>query len=279
MKFLLKGICIAVLAALLQPAAVEAFPPAPDVIIYGLVKDQYGVPLANTADLVILIATNGAIVTTPIQPNLAIGVNYALRVPMDSGIIPVPYTANALTNGALYTLYVVQNGTTNLPLEMASAPFPMGAPSQTIQQNLTLGTDSNGDGIPDSWETSFLQALGLNIALANINPNGIYTSDGRTLYQEYLLGNYPYNSNAFNVTIVSQQAGSAVLDFTTTSSRTYTVFGSPDLKMWTPLTFTIPAAGVQTMTSYYASGIQPLQIQTVQPTNAPLLQFFKISLH
>jgi hypothetical protein len=278
MKHMLKGIWIAWLAMLWPIAAAKAYPPAPEVLIYGMVRDQFGAPIANTSDTVILQTPAGAQVVTSIQPNLAIGINYALWVPMDSGINPVPYTTNALTNGALYTLYVFDSGATNLPMEMAGGPVRMVAPSLTVLQNLTLGTSTIGDGIPDSWALAFLQSLGLNIALTNINPNAIYTHDGRTLYQEYLLGNYPYNANAFSVTIISQHSGSALLGFTTTAGRTYTAHGSPDLKAWTPLSFTVPAVSAQVVNSYFSSIIQPLQIQTVQPTNAPTAQFFKLVL-
>jgi hypothetical protein len=278
MKPLLNGVCIAALALLWLLPDAAAYPPAPDVLIYGLVKDQYGQPIANTSDLVILQTPSGAQVVTSIQPLLAIGINYALWVPMDSGINPRPYAANALTNGGQYTLYVVDGGTTNLPLEMVGAPFPMTAPSQRLLQNLTLGSDANHDGIPDAWELAFLQSLGLNIGLTNINPNTVYTSDGRTLYQEYLLGNYPYNPNAFRIRIVSLNAGSAVIGFTTTSSRTYTVYGSPDLKTWSQLPFSVPALSAQVVNSYFSSAIQPLQIQTIQPPSVPPIQFFRLRL-
>jgi hypothetical protein len=99
------------------------------------------------------------------------------------------------------------------------------------------------------------------------------------LFQEYLLGNYPYNPNAFQVTIVSETAGSAVLAFTTTVGRTYAAYGSADLKSWTPLSFSIPAFGTNAASSYYSSTIQPLQIKTVQPTNGPKIQFFRLQLH
>jgi hypothetical protein len=248
----------------------------PDTIIYGLVRDQYGLPVQDTTAQVVLISASGAVVTTSIQPELAVGVNYALRVPMDAGSIPTPYVANALTTGAQYQLFVVVNGATNLPMEMVGKTLALGAPTQLILQNLTVGTDANGDGIPDAWEQAFLQSIGVNISLASINPNGVYTKDGRTLMQEYLLGNYPYNPNAFTVTLVSLNAGSALLSFTTTANRTYSVYGSADLQNWTPLSFAVPAVGTQTNSSYYASSAQPLQIQTVQPTNVPRAQFFRV---
>jgi hypothetical protein len=278
MKPIFKGFSMVALAVLFCLPSAWAYPPAPEVLIYGLVKDQYGNPIANTSDTVILQTPSGQQVVTSIQPNLAIGINYALWVPMDSGISSSLYTTNALTNAQPYTLYVYDGGVTNLPMEMFAAPFPMAAPSQSVLQNLTLGADANHDGIPDAWELGFLESLGLNIALTNINPNTVYTPDGRTLRQEYLLGNYPYNPNAFTITILSQHAGSAVIAFTSVAGRTYKVYGSSNFKTWTLLGFSVPAISAQVVNSYFSSEIQPLQIQTVQPPSVPPVQFFRLEL-
>ncbi len=279
MKPLIIGFRMLLLAGLLFAPAALAFPPAPDGLVYGMAKDQYGTPLMNAADSVILQTPGGVQVTAAIQPNLAVGVNYAVRVPMDAGIMRTPYVTNALTASTPYKLYVVVGTTTNLPIEMTGAYLVLGNPSQATLQNLTLGADANGDGIPDAWESLFLQEVGTNVALANLNTNADYAHDGRTLMQEYLLGNYPYNpANNFAVTIVRQNAGSVVLAFTSMTGRTYTAYGSSDLKNWTPLSFTVPAAGSAVLTSYYAPNIQPVQIQTIQPANGPQAQFFRLQL-
>ena len=283
MKLMLTGRSAALLAAIALLGALpvaRAFPPAPDAIIYGMVKDQYGTPLTVASDQVILQTPGGVQVVGNIQPGLAIGVNYALNVPMDAGTVGGLWTANAQVPGNQYQLYVSVGSTTNLPIEMEGVWAVIGLPASSTRQDLTLGADANGDGIPDAWEEQFLTSLGLNIALANINPNADYAHDGRTLKQEYLLGNYPYNpGNNFGVQILSQTNGSVVLAFTTMTARTYLAYGSPDLQNWTPLSFTIPAQpGLGTMASYYASVIAPIQIQTVQPTNAPPMQFFRLSL-
>ena len=275
-KVLFTAIFAGLLALFGSGPAAEGYPPAPDGVIYGLVKDQYGQPLANAADQVILQSASGVQVVANVQPNLAIGVNYAVRVPMDAGSVSPPYVSNALTAGTQYKLYVVVGAATNLPIEMTGAYAVLGAPSQSALQNLTLGADANADGIPDAWEAAFLASLRLNLALTNINPNADYAHDGHTLRQEFVLGNYPYQSNAFNVKIVSLNAGSAVLSFGTTIGRTYTASGSSDLVNWTPLSFTIPAAGTNAQTAYYSSGVQTLQIQTVQPPAAPPIQFFRL---
>jgi len=279
MKPLIIGFRMALLAGLWAGPAAQAFPPAPDGVIYGLVKDQYGTPLVNQDDQIILQTPGGVQIAATIQPNLAVGVNYAVHVPMDAGTFGATYATNALTAAAPYKLYVIIGGITNLPIEMVGASPVLGKPAQLTLQNLTLGADANGDGIPDAWEALFLQQLGVNLALAGIDPNADYAHDGRTLMQEYLLGNYPYNpGDNFMVKLISQSGGSAVLAFTTMTGRTYTAYGSSDLQNWTPLSFTIPAAGAAAATSYYAPNIQPIQIQTVPPARGPQVQFFRLQL-
>lgn len=266
-------------ALCLAPSLAWAYPPAPDAIIYGLVKDQNGMPLMDPNDQVILQNAAGVQVVGTIQPSLAIGVNYALHVPMDAATVGTLYAPNAQLAGNQYKLYVSVNTTTNLPIEMTGSWSVLGNPASQARQNLTLGVDANGDGIPDAWETSFLASIGVNIPLSSINPNTDYAHNGRTLRQEFLLGDYPFNPGYnFTVTLVSQNSGSAVLAFTTMTGRTYTVLGSADLQNWMPLSFTIPSQGTPAGTSYFAPSIQPLEIQTLQPTNAPTMQFFRLQL-
>ena len=278
-------IVMALLAMLLHLPAVRAFPPAQDCLIYGVVKDQYGTPLVNSAARVLLVSSNGTQLATSIAPGLAIGINFALSVPMDAGVTPDPYTPNALTAGTPYKLYVVIGSTTNLPIEMtkmANGYALMGQPAQQTRLDLTLGVDSNGDGIPDAWEKEFLASIGTNIALANLNLSADYAHDGRTLKQEYLLGNYPLNpEDSFNVRLISLEGSAPLLEFTTMLGRSYAAFGSADLKSWTALSFTVPADGqnAAVRSYYYAPDIRTLRVRIIVPSGAPQMQFFKLQLN
>lgn len=276
--FLRIWLTLLVLVLGLSPAL--AFPPAPDGLVYGLLKDQYGTPVLATNCQVILQTSTGVQEVGYIQPALAVGLNFSVKVPMDAGTLPNRATSQALTMGVSFKLYVVSGGITNLPIEMTGTWLQTGTPSFQLRQDLTLGTDANGSGIPDQWIQYFLAQIGTNISLANVNPNGVYTADGRTLKQQYLLGNYPYDpTNTFSVTLVSQNAGSALLAFTAIQGRSYSVSGSTDLQNWMPLSFTVPASGAAVMTAYSAATTTPVQFQTVQPTNAATMQFFRLQLN
>src|SRR5437867_4522383 len=87
---------IRILPLFLLSFSALAFPPAPNHTIYGLVRDQYGVPLSIGNAQIIFEVTNGVQITTTIVPDLEPGVNYRLTLPMDSGTAVDPYKTTAL---------------------------------------------------------------------------------------------------------------------------------------------------------------------------------------
>ena len=209
---------------------------------------------------------------------MAPGVNYQLEVPMDAGVTPDPYQPTALQTAAQFKMYVVIGVVTNLPIQMVGSFAALGQPAQQTRIDLTTGTDSNGDGIPDAWELAYLAALGSNLTLANLNAGLVLGPDGLTLLQEYLAGYYPYDPAAtFTLRLVSVNGGSPILEFTAVASRSYSIFGSSDLHTWMPLSFSIPAEGIggPIHSYYFASDVRTLQVQALQPgsSSRPTLNF------
>ena len=272
---------LALALVLVAPWAARAFPPAPHHLIYGIAKDEYGTPLVDPQAKVLLLSSNGVRIVTTIVPGLAVGINFALEAPMDAGITRDLYKSNALKAATPYKLYVVLGSSTNTPLQMTGGFTLLGKPAQQTRLDLTLGEDTNGNGIPDAWEYAFLTALGLDLELGDLKSGTDYAGDGRTLAQEYLLGNYPFDPvDSFAVRLVSPNAGAPLLEFTTMVGRTYTVLGSTDLRGWTSLSFQIPAEG-STPTlrgAYYAAEIRTLQVQVVPPPGGGELRFFRLLL-
>jgi hypothetical protein len=274
----LHALCLWFLGASLSALA---FPPAPYHVIYGLVRDQYGTPIQNTQVKVLLTTPTGTTHTTTIDPGLAVGVNYELRVPMDSVVATDLYQTDALVTGNDYTLRVIVGNVTNVPIEVSTNYFQLGQPAQLTEINLTLGVDSNHDGIPDAWELAFLASIGSNLALSNLNAGLVLTGDGRTLWQQYLLATTLSNTdNPFAVRMVSQNGGQPVLEFPTTTGRSYTVLGSTNLQSWSPLQFQLVSEGPggAVRTNYTDSVPELLQIQVVQPGLTNRSQFFRIQL-
>jgi hypothetical protein len=275
------AVALAVAAALFLPPAALAFPPAPHHLIYGTVRDQYGTPLMTGQAQVVLTTPTGVWLTAAVAPGIGFDENFELDVPMDAGLTPDPYEPNALMASAQFTMLVVIGETTNVPIQMTTNYLRMGQPAQQTRIDLTLGVDANGDGLPDAWELAYLAAIGSNLNLTNLTPRLRLGPDGLTLEQEFYAGNYPFDpQQPFVLTLVAPNNGSALLEFTAMTGRFYTLLGSPDLQAWTPLSFSIPAEGTNGAAHpyYFAPGIQTLQIQAIQPTTGPTVQFFRMLL-
>ena len=265
---------------LLLPVVSVAFPPAPHHLIYGTVRDQYGTPIMTDQAQIILETPTGVQLMTTVVPDITFDQNFELEVPMDAGLTPDPYEPNALMTGASFVMYVVLGQTTNVPIQMTDNLPVLGQPGQQTRIDLTLGVDSNGDGIPDAWELAFLAAIGSNLSLANLSAGMHLTPDGLTLLEEFLAGTYPFDpQQPFVLTVVSFNSGAPLLQFTAMTGRYYTLLGSADLQTWTPLSFSVPAEADGTVHGYfYSPNIQSVQIQTIQPSSGPTIRFFKMML-
>jgi hypothetical protein len=245
------------------------------------VRDEYGTPISSDQAHVLLVKNGGVENRTSIQPALAIGINYQLRVPMDTLLKPDLYRSNALPAGAGFTMLVVIGNITNVPIVSTSTSPTLGEPAKMTRIDLQLGQDTNGDGIPDAWELAFLTALGSDLKLADLHAGLFLAHAGRTLMQEYLLGISALDLiGPLAVRIVALNGGAPLLEFPIASGGSYTVLGSNDLQQWTALPFRVPAEGASapTRTNYTASLAQKLQVQVVPSSSGTAPQFFRIGL-
>jgi hypothetical protein len=275
---MLKLVALAMLA--LNASHVLAFPPALQHTFYGLVRDEYGNPLAIANAEVILETGSGALVRTTIKPNLDIAVNYRLAVSMDAGLTDDLYKPTALRPAAPFRIKVKIGNATYVPIEMSADSSAIGLPGQFTRLNLTLGQDSDGDGIPDAWERALLAMTANNGALGDIRPGDDSDHDGMSNLDEYLAGTYAFDgANEFALNLSGFESGAALLDFTAVTGRTYTVQGSSDLLTWTTLNFRIAGApaDAQAQNSYRAEDVAPIQIK-VQPSVAGVPQFFRLTV-
>src|ERR1051326_1374827 len=146
----IKWAAAALLGVLLCCSPARAFPPAPPHRLYGLVRDQWGNPINVTGAQVFLETTNGPGVTVALAPRVEPGINYELLVPMDAGLT-ADVKPTALKPAFPFRLRVKIGQTTFLPIEMAMTAPRIGQPAQATRLDLTLGEDSDGDGLPDAW--------------------------------------------------------------------------------------------------------------------------------
>ena len=252
---------------------VQAYPPAPHHLFYGMVRDEFGNPIATGAEIIFEVSS-GVKIKTTVVPFLQPGVNFRLEVPMDSGIASDLYKPTAQRPTVPFRIRVQVNGVIYLPIEMTGNLLGMGQPGQRTRLNLTLGRDTNGDGLPDAW-----QRLS-NADINKIKPNEV-AANGMTYLQNYLAGTYAFDpKDGFTLSVSRMNGARPVLTFTAITGRTYTLLGSADLKGgWTTLNFKESGQPDDTMMpSYSAGSVRPMEIEHLQPTNAPPMRFFKLML-
>jgi hypothetical protein len=278
----LAWVLLALPLALSLGLPARAYPPGPYHVLYGTVRDQYGTPLTSAQAQIVLQTPSGTELSAPVVPGSSIpGVNYLLKVPMDSGVTPDLYQPNVLLPAAPFKLLVVIGTVTNLPIEMTTTNLALGEWAKSTRVDLTLGVDSNGDGIPDAWETAFLAALGTNVPLSSLTANTVLTPDGLTLQQEYLLGTALFDpGNPLAVTFLGFSGDSPVLQFPTLTGRTYTVLVSPDLMNWSVAEFNLPTdtLGGPTRAFYSALSTGTVQVYVSPPPPGTNMQFYRIQV-
>jgi hypothetical protein len=255
----------AVLAALASSLA--AFPPAPHHIVHGTVRDELGTPLAAGSATVLFQASSGVTLTTGIVVGTEPGVNYSLAIPMDAGVTEDLYKATALKPTVPFTLRVRIGGVNYLPIQMQGQFAALGQPGGKTRLDLTLGADTDGDGLPDAWERALIAALGGGLTLADIRPDGDDDGDGLSNLQEYLAGTYAFDrEDGFSLTIERLEVDRPVLKFLAIRGRTYQIQASTDLKTWVPVSFQPVGQATAPGTVLHASDTRLREVRATPPS-------------
>ncbi|NBR85663.1 MAG: hypothetical protein EBT61_09155 [Verrucomicrobia bacterium] len=260
----------------------SAFPPALPHTIYGMARDEYGNPLRTSA-LIVFTTSDGVSVSTTVDDSLEPGVNYRLVVPLDSGVKSDAYKTGAVQASVAFRIRVTVNNTTYLPLEMVGNYSTLGLPGKQTRIDLTLGEDTNGNGLPDAWERAMIAARGWNVNFTNLNANSSPGGNGITLLQEYVAGTYGFeDATGLNLAIARVDAGVPVLEFLAVRGRNYSIVGSADLKSWAPIAFRplLPdvAADADPIGAYLSPDVRLLQVSVPAPVTGPAPLFYKLQI-
>jgi len=245
-----------------------AYPPAPDHVIFGTVRDEKGKVLGAGEGVV--IAYSGTTEIVRISTNV-LGddrTNFILRIPMDSGRMGSPYKATALLPASPITFRVMIGSVANVPIEVSRIPFSIGTPGGRTRVDLTLGVDTDGDGLPDAWERTLIDRdnSGRLKTLADVRPGDDSDNDGLTNMQEFLLGTYALDKlDGLALSIVAVENGRARLRFATIPGRTYSIKSSTDLNSWSDQEFSLGPSASAVQVSFVGSDITLVDVWAQLP--------------
>ena len=257
----------AALVAMIGACAANAFPPAPNYTIYGFVRDQLGANLVIEGAEIILLRDTVEIGRAPIFKDLRLDSNYELNISLDQSLAGTrTYSTKALAPQGSYSLKVVMNGQTFLPIE-ANGSLRVGNAGERVRLDLNLGVDSNRDGLPDAWQEWVLYQAGRRPGTAGwdinlVTKDGDFIGDGISNWVKYLAGTYHGDvKQRFELRIVTKAGAVVALEFYGITGKIYSIDESSDLKTWSTIPFATEPDGATTRLFKARSvGIQPVYV-------------------
>ena len=189
-------------------------------------------PFASAlASATLTVLSNTIIVVPPASFSVVTGA--MVTVSLQANGNPLPFS-NEWRRGSISLVTNVVNSRTDY-FTFQALPFATSQIYRVIVRNLAQGAnsanaaftittlaDSDGDGIPDNFETAFG-------AGSNLDRDADADNDGASNWEEYIAGTNPTNELSYLRLDLSTMPGQATLQVTAVSNRTYTVQFSDDV--------------------------------------------------
>lgn len=258
-----------------------SFPPLPPHTVYGVVRDEFGNPLISTTTEVILETPAGTTLTTTIVPGLEAGTNYRIEVPVDAGLTPDLYRPTAMNPSAPFRMKVKIAGRTYLPIEMTARMTKLGKASESSRVDLTLGEDTDGDGLPDAWERDTILAGSLGLTLEGLKPGDRLNGNTLTVLDAYIAGTYAWDpTDGFLLEIRETVDSTAIMEFVALRGRSYTISASNDLEAWTPVDFKVQGDPTGSSLRFFKTkSLKRVRVSVQGESGESLPKFFKLNVN
>lgn len=217
--------CLGVLAASLPLAAGV---PQASWILYGQALDEYGWPFVDNATVELRVA--GRFFNRySIRGSVAPGVNFVFHVPMDSGT-GTRYDPAAAIQGEPFEIVLITGNGTRTLVPATDLP-PIGRPGEIRRINVSTGTNTDEDTLPDEWERWILDRSRdpRIVTLPDVRPEDDFDADGMTNFQEYQAGTDPTSAaDYFYIDQVARTDGDRLgITFLSVPGKTYRLFVAP----------------------------------------------------
>jgi hypothetical protein len=185
-------------------------------------------PVATTISSAnVTVLSNTIIVLAPLTQSVITGSVVTVSVEAFGNPLPFSYewrrgSVSVITNTAnSYVGFWTFTAPTNLTTQLYRVVVRNQANQSTTanaQFNITTLVDTDGDGIPDAWESSFGMNTN-NAADRNLDTDG----DGLSNHAEYVAGTDPTDPASYLQVDLDVIPGAATLSFNALSNKTYTV--------------------------------------------------------
>lgn len=207
--------------------------PEPSLVVHGVVTDALGKrSTTGTIQLTLTPVAGG----TPIRASipvteLASGFSFAQLIRTET---PVPGQARSANTLALpvaaenWRVTATLGGTTNanlLPAGRTNLAVSLATRGQLLRTDLSLGVDTDGNGLIDAWEMLYFGKLGNS-------PTASAAGDGISNLAKMYAGLDPRGSTTTfpNFTLAqAREDGAFLIEWSSQSGRTYTVLRSTSL--------------------------------------------------
>jgi len=275
-------IVLALSAALPAAAAKISVPLAP-VVTYGLIRDEYGAPMTKNSSMTVKLYKDGddksRIYSACDVGDAGIaGMNYRLPLEIDSS---GPTRDYAVIPGVTMRIKAFVGGAEEILTPVSTFVCPAMGTKQRI--DYAIGTDADGDGMPDDWEEWVLDLAGRDssaAAIAAFKPGDDADGDGMTNLAEFLAGTDPFLATdllkieTFRIVPGSQRAE---LTFYTVPDRKYRVLMADSLANpnWTPVPTTRTDGGELVYENYAGNG----HLMTVYTDANLTSMFFRVAVN
>ncbi len=266
-KTMLYG--IGLLLAYASAQAQNAFP-LPPFTVYGEVRSWNGRAFSSN-DVVTVIAKVDGVQMDRCDTVSGVyqGINYRVHIPMATASadgradIGDPITFEVYYDGQLHSVF-------------SSEAIPVvGQPAGYAVCNLFVGTDADGDGLPDEYERLLLpyyKAAGKGSSIDQISPDDDFDGDGFSNLQEFYAGTIPVIGSDFLRITDFYPAGPdrMALEFLSAPERNYAVPRAENLtsNQWNAAEFSMSTNEKPARTFYFSETDEYVTLYMISTNHA-----------